>query len=110
MQPYFDEAKSDKKEALIDGNIPQISDLKETVIAADSGRISTLFVAKGEHVWGTYTPEKAEVERHETKESMDMCLLDLAARKTFLKGGKVFLVEQENLPNSDTKLNAALRF
>ena len=110
LQPYFDEVKSDKKEALIDGNIPQISDLKETVIAADSGRISTLFVAKGEQVWGTYIPEKAEVERHETKESMDICLLDLAARKTFLKGGKVFLVEQENLPNSDTKLNAALRF
>ncbi len=110
LQPYFDEAKVDKKEALIDGNIPQVSDLKETIIAADGGRISTLFVSKGEHVWGTYTPEKAEVERHDTKKPMDVCLLDMAARKTFLKGGKVFLVEQENLPNKDTKLNAALRF
>ena len=110
LQPYFDEVKTDKKEALIDGNIPQVSDLKETVIAADSGRISTLFVSRGEHVWGTYTPEKAEIERHETKKPMDICLLDMAARKTFLKGGKVFLVEQENLPNNDTKLNAALRF
>lgn len=110
LQPYFDEVKVDKKEALIDGNIPQVSDLKETVIAADSGRISTLFVSRGEHVWGTYTPEKAEVERHDTKQTMDVCLLDMAARKTFLKGGKVFLVDQENLPNKDTKLNAALRF
>ncbi len=110
LQPYFDEVKLDKKEALIDGNIPQVSDLKETVIAADHGRISTLFVSRGEHVWGTYTPEKAEVERHETKKTMDVCLLDMAARKTFLKGGKVFLVEQENLPNKETKLNAALRF
>ena len=110
LQPYFNEAKAEKKEALIDGNIPQVSDLKETIIAADSGRISTLFVSRGEHVWGTYTPEKAEVERHETKKLMDTCLLDMAARKTFLKGGKVFLVEQENLPNKDTKLNAALRF
>ncbi len=110
LQPYFDETKSDKKEALIDGNIPQISDLKETVIAADSGRISTLFVAKDKHVWGVYKPEEAKVEIHDTKKEMDICLLDLAARKTFLKGGKVFLVEQENLPNSDTRLNAALRF
>lgn len=110
LQPYFEEAIAEEKKALIDGNIPQVSDLKETIIAADSGRISTLFVSKGEHVWGTYTPEKAEVERHETRNAMDICLLDMAARKTFLKGGKVFLVEQENLPNKHTKLNAALRF
>ncbi len=110
LQPYFKETRTDKKEALIDGNVPQVSDLKETIIAADSGRISTLFVSRGERVWGTYTPEKAEVERHETKKAMDICLLDMAARKTFLKGGKVFLVEQENLPNNETKLNAALRF
>ena len=110
LQPYFIEAKAEKKEALIDGNIPQVSDLKETIIAADSGRISTLFIAKDEHVWGTYTPDKADVERHKTKKPMDVCLLDMAARKTFLKGGKVFLVDQENLPNKDTKLNAALRY
>ncbi|MDD3727114.1 MAG: hypothetical protein PHN40_02125 [Dysgonamonadaceae bacterium] len=110
LQPYFDEVKTDKKEVLIDGNVPQVSDLKETIIAADSGRISTLFVAKGKHAWGIYKPEEAKVEIHETKKEMDICLLDLAARKTFLKGGKVFMVEQENLPNKDTKLNAALRF
>lgn len=110
LQPYFKEEKIDKKEALIDGDIPQISDLKETIIAADSGRISTLFVARGEHVWGTYTPEKAEVERHDNHKPMEVCLLDMAARKTFLKGGKVFLVDRESLPNKETKLNAALRF
>lgn len=110
LQPYFNETKTEKKEALIDGGIPQVSDLKETIIAADSGRISTLFVARGQHAWGTYKPEEVKVEIHDTKEPMDSCLLDLAARKTFLKGGKVFMVDQENLPNKDTKLNAALRF
>ena len=110
LQPYFNEMKTDKKEALIDGNIPQVSGLEETVIAADAGRISTLFVARGQHAWGIYKPEEAKVETHETKKEMDICLLDLAARKTFLKGGKVFLVEQENLPNKESRLNAALRF
>lgn len=110
LQPYFDETKTDEKETLIDGNIPQISDLKETIIAADAGRISTLFVARGKHAWGIYKPEEAKVEIHDSKKEMDSCLLDLAARKTFLKGGKVFMVEQENLPNKDTRLNAALRF
>lgn len=79
-------------------------------MAADAGRISTLFVAKGKHAWSSYTPKEAKVEIHETKNDMDTCLLDLAARKTFLKGGKVFMVQQENLPNEDTMLNAALRF
>ena len=110
LQPYFDEVKTNKKEVLIDGNIPQISDLKETIIAADAGRISTLFVARGKHAWGIYKPEEAKVEIHKTKKEMDTCLLDLAARTTFLKGGKVFLVDQDNLPNKDTNLNAALRF
>ena len=110
LQPYFDETRIDKKEALIDGNIPQVSGLEETIIAADAGRISTLFVAKAKHTWGIYTPEEAKVEIHETKKEMDICLLDLAARKTFLKGGKVFMVDQENLPNEGTMLNAALRF
>ena len=110
LQPYFDEAKTQEKGTLIDGNIPQISDLKETIMAADAGRISTLFVAKDRHAWGIYKPEEAKVEIHESKKEMDSCLLDLAARKTFLKGGKVFMVEQENLPNKDTRLNAALRF
>ena len=110
LQPYFEEVKSDKKDTLIEGNIPQLSDLKEIIMAADAGRISTLFVAKGKHAWGSYTPKEAKVEIHETKNDMDTCLLDLAARKTFLKGGKVFMVQQENLPNEDTMLNAALRF
>lgn len=110
MQPYFDETKIEEKEALIDGNVNQISDLKETVIAADAGRIDTLFVAKGEHTWGVYKPKEAVVEIHDSKREMDTCLLDLVARKTFLKGGKVFLVERDKLPNPDTKLNAALRF
>ncbi|MDD2475186.1 MAG: hypothetical protein PHI32_04635 [Dysgonamonadaceae bacterium] len=110
LQPYFNETRTDKKEALIDGNIPQVSGLEETIIAADAGRISTLFVAKGKHAWGIYKPKQAKVEIHEIKKDMDICLLDLAARKTFLKGGKVFMVEQKNLPNKETRLNAALRF
>lgn len=110
LQAYFKEAKTDKKEALIAGNIPQTSDLKEGIIAADAGRISTLFVAKDKHVWGKYKPKKAEIEIHQTKEMLDSCLLDLAARKTFIKGGKVFVVEQENLPGKDNMINAALRF
>ena len=110
LQPYFNETRTDKKEALIDGNIPQVSGLEETIIAADAGRISTLFVAKGKHAWGIYKPKQAKVEIHDTKKDMDICLLDLAARKTFLKGGKVFMVEQKNLPNKETRLNAALRF
>ena len=110
LDSYFKEAITEEKKVLIDGNIPQISDLKETVIAADSGRINTLFVAKGEHVWGTYIPQKLEVERHEERKPMDICLLDMAARETFLKGGKVFLVEQENLPNKKSRVNATLRF
>ncbi len=110
LQPYFDEARTDKKEALIDGNIPQTTDLKEIIIAADAGKISTLFVAKDKHVWGVYKTEEAKVEIHEPKKEMDSCLLDLAARKTFLKGGKVFMVEQDKLLNKDNVVNAVLRF
>ena len=44
LQPYFNETRTDKKEALVDGEVPQISDLKEIIIAADVGKIGRAHV------------------------------------------------------------------
>jgi hypothetical protein len=41
---------------------------------------------------------------------MDNCLLDFAARATYLKGGKVFVEDQSALPEPGGLANAILRF
>ena len=74
------------------------SDLREIVPAADYGRVHVLFVAKGVEQWGTFDPDAAGVELHDTAEPGDADLFDLAATRTLLNGGTVYAVEPEKVP------------
>jgi hypothetical protein len=75
--------------------------LDEILPAAYDGRIDTLFTARGVRVWGKYDPESRQVEIKEEQEvqtngSED--LIDLAAVQTYLRGGNIFAVEQQEVP------------
>jgi hypothetical protein len=75
--------------------------LEEILQAAYDSRIDTLFTARGVRVWGTYDPESRQVrfepeQNVQTNGSED--LIDLAAVQTYLRGGKVFAVEQKDVP------------
>ncbi len=110
MAPWFEQVKNDKKASYSEAIGKTTSSLEDVVIAADAGQIDTLFVAKGKHVWGEYDREAAKINIHNEKQPMDNCLLDFAARNTFLKNGKVFFEEEENLPENTSPVNAILRF
>jgi hypothetical protein len=75
--------------------------LEEILQAAYDGRVDTLFTARGVRVWGKYDPESRQVELKEEQEvqtngSED--LIDLAAVQTYLRGGRIFAVEQQEVP------------
>lgn len=75
--------------------------LEEILQAAYDGRVDALFTARGVRVWGKYDPESRQVELKEEQEvqtngSED--LIDLAAVQTYLRGGKIFAVEQQEVP------------
>jgi hypothetical protein len=77
------------------------SRLEEILPAAYDGRVEALFSARGVRVWGQYDQESREARFEEeqnaqTNGSED--LIDLAAVQTYLRGGKVFAVEQQHVP------------
>ncbi len=110
LVPYFDRVKNDKKENYSEAIGKTTSSLEDVVISADSGQIDTLFVARGNHVWGDYDQKAGKIDIHKNKKPLDKCLLDLAARNTFLKSGQVFIEEAENLPEKEAPVNAILRY
>jgi len=75
------------------------TEIVEAVPAAHHGRIEVLFVAVGVQVWGRFNPEKDVVEVHESPDPGDEDLLDLIAIQTLLKGGTVYAVSPEEVPD-----------
>jgi hypothetical protein len=84
----------------------------EILPAAHDGRIDTLFVARGVRLWGTYDTRKRAVRLQEDQseqrgEGED--LLDQAAVQTFLNGGQVYAVPQQDVPDGQA-LAAVFRY
>lgn len=110
LQPYFEQIKNEGKEKFRESPGKVTSNVNEVIRAAHEGKVDTLFIGKGEHVWGNFDPGTGVLRRHEEKKLLDNCLLDLAAQATFLKGGKVFIEHIDHLPESITPVNAILRY
>jgi hypothetical protein len=73
--------------------------LEEIVPAAVFGRIESLLVPLGAHVWGAYDPGSGEVlATHHQREADDEDLLDVAVSYALANRGEVFAVEPELLP------------
>jgi hypothetical protein len=74
-------------------------DPKAVVPAAYHGRIELLFVAVGMQLWGGFDPRTNAVVLHDEAEPGDGDLLDFAAVHTLLKGGTVYAVETNRVPD-----------
>ncbi|MBY0431933.1 MAG: hypothetical protein K2Q10_12095, partial [Rhodospirillales bacterium] len=80
---------------------------EEIVKAARYGRVDTLFVAAGAHLWGHYEEAADRVVAHGSPTSEDDDLLDYAAIETITKGGRVEVVTE--LPRGQV-MAALLRY
>ncbi len=75
--------------------------LEAILPAAHDARIEVLFTARGVRVWGRYDPESRELHFQEEQEGQrngSEDLIDRAAIQTWLNGGKVFAIEQKDVP------------
>lgn len=108
IQPYFQKEQEDaaRKYKQFADTDRTSHDIKEIVVAAYHGRVESLFIAVGTHQWGAFNPDTHVVHVHEKEEFGDEDLLELATIHTFLKGGFVYAVESEKVP--DTSLSAAV--
>ena len=73
--------------------------IDEILFSAHQGRIEILFVALGEQIWGQYDLAKQQLQVHQTHQSGDHDLLNIAAIQTILNGGTVYAVEVNKIPD-----------
>ncbi|MFV0572806.1 MAG: hypothetical protein ACK5M1_10305 [Xanthomarina gelatinilytica] len=79
--------------------------------AAFNGKIDALFCENKADIFGNYREENNTITVALGEESDNtISLMNLAAIKTFLNGGDVYLLDKEDMPNPNSKLNALYRY
>lgn len=71
---------------------------------AEKGDVAILFLRKKDHEWGAFKDGEVEIHKSRRPDSID--LMDAAAVQTYLHGGKVFQLDQEEMPRPAAKMNA----
>lgn len=102
VEPEFARAQKEAADRFhqLAGTGQASSQLADVVTAADDGRVDTLFVALGERRWGSFDREERKVEVSDDNGPGTVDLVDLAAIQTLLKGGTVFAVDPESVPEN----------
>jgi hypothetical protein len=86
------------------------ADIHEVLPAALYGKVDTLFLEKGSDIWGDYDPKTNEITVNNGDEFPHVSLSNLAAIKVFLQGGHVYLLDQDDMPDPQSKVNALYRY
>lgn len=109
--PYFLKAQQEAVDTYrqIAGTGLTSNNVNDIVPAAYNGRVETLFINTGIHLWGTYDPDTNEVELDKGAANGKVDLLDLAAVHTILNGGAVYTVQPEDMP-ADEPIAALYRY
>ena len=76
------------------------TDLAEILLAANSGRVESLFVAIGVQLWGAFNAATRSVELHNQPQPGDDDLINLAAMFSFLNSGTVYAVTPDQMPDA----------
>ncbi len=112
MVPIFDRERLEKIKDFKEheGSGRTSSTIKHVLPKASEGRIDTLFVENGEDIWGVYDATTKEVLIEEKSNPNNESLLNRAAITTFLKGGQVYLLKKDEMPNPNSRVNALYRY
>lgn len=113
LKPYFEKEKNEKLKLFhqFKSTDKASSDLKSIVPAAINGRIDTLFVQKNAEAFGTFNKSENSISVAENHQiAKNVSLLNLAASQTILHGGKVYLMEEEKMPEEWSKLCGYYRY
>jgi len=111
MKPYFEQRVNKALQTYMNNsaNGATSSIAADVIPAAYYSQFGTLFVTKGEHIWGTFDEMANELVFHDTPEEGGEDLIDNAVVKTLANGGEVFLLEKERMP-ADCQIAALMRF
>jgi hypothetical protein len=76
------------------------TELADILVAAEEGRIDTLFVERDAERWGTWDPTGEGLEAHEQRREGDVDLYDLAAQKALLSSSSVLTLASDRMPGN----------
>lgn len=82
-------------------------DIEDVIEDARLKRVETLLVARGRHCWGRVDRATGAIERHEAPTAGGEDLVDVAVAEVLASGGRVFVIEPEQMP-TDASVGAVL--
>ena len=113
IEPYFAAVRVDdigKFRQLSETSPQEASDRLEQIVAAAAvGQLDTLFVVEDAQYWGEFDPQSNRVATHPEQKENSIDLIDFAASKTYLQGGRVYLLKPEEMPDN-TPMAATFRY
>jgi hypothetical protein len=102
VRPYFEQTQREYQALYVglagreDGRASD--NLKQIIQADHDGRVEALFVPHGVQLWGVYRAHSQNVHVHPSYQPGDQDLLDLAAARTFINNGVVYVVDPPDMP------------
>ncbi|HVM36487.1 MAG TPA: hypothetical protein VM784_14250 [Actinomycetota bacterium] len=84
--------------------------IEDVIDAADIGRVETLIVCEGEHLWGRFDAEDRGVHVEDPPGDGAVDLVDLAARRALATDAAVHLLRREDMPDTSSPVCAVFRY
>ena len=111
VSPHFDQDRLDGMERFGQASADNTGSnaVDEIVIAAEDGRVDTLFVALGVRHWGRFDEATRQVSEELEHAPGNEDLFDRAAVATWRNGGTVYAMEPDDVPG-DAPLAAIFRY
>jgi hypothetical protein len=113
MAPLFDRKRKDKIALFLkeQGTGKTAIGIDKIIPAAFNGRVDTLFCENKSDIFGNYKEENNDITVTQSEENDNtISLMNVAAVKTFINGGEVYLLDKEEMPNPNSRINALYRY
>ena len=113
IAPIFDQTRKDKIALFLkeEGTGKTAIGIDKIVPAAINGKVDTLFCENKADIFGNYKEENNAIIVSQSEESENtISLMNLAAIETFVNGGEVYLLDKEEMPNPNSRINALYRY
>lgn len=111
LEPYFRKEKEEKMKEFNELNPTRTSTkVSEIIPAIFEGKVDTLFLQNQEDIWGDFNENMASVDIHEERRNGSYSLMNLAAIKVIEQNGNVFLIDDQFMPDKNSKMNAVYRY
>lgn len=111
LQSYFDKESKEHKEKVANllGTGKASGDIKDVLDKTVQGMVDAVFIDKNADVFGTYDMTNMSIDIDKEQSNNNVSLLNLIATEVFKKGGAVYEVDREDMPDPTSEVNALYR-